>query len=58
MFNFHTTYPDAKSGGSSVHFGFLRLNWPTDRWLVYGPALFDLMMVIFWATVMFWAIVA
>lgn len=58
MFNFHTTHLAAEGGGSSVHFGFLRLNWPTDWWLAHGPALFDLEMVIFWALFMFWVIVA
>lgn len=47
MFSFHTTHPAADKGGVSIHFGFLTLSWPTDWWLVYGPALFDLNTVAF-----------
>lgn len=56
MFDFHDVYPDIKAGGQSVHFGFLKLNWPTDWWLAVGPVAFDHLMVAFWVLVAFWAV--
>lgn len=52
MFCFHTTQFNDGEGGSSTHFGFLKLNWPSDWWLVYGPAIFDLTTVAFIITCM------